>query len=217
MTKKSTKAVSAKKSTKAVEIVDVPSLVAAIADREGIAERDVVKFPALVTPYKLAVEVITDEVIEKAVRINRAKVEAARAVIEAHNATIVPPAPAVEVIEETPAGEEVAEKAPSSASPAIKPKKATKDKSAAETKPEKALRVLAFGRYPATAVIRWMGVNGMSVDQAVAVMAGLGLVVSIDTIRIQLRAGAKNDGSRGEPAALAADEIKKVKKFAKNA
>lgn len=92
--------------------------------------------------------------------------------------------------------------------------KAAKKEAAKEAKeagPKK--RWLVFGSYPVTAVLRWMGKNGMTFEQARKACSHLGCEdVSDITLNLQLKAGAK--GERGEPAALTAEESAKVLSFA---
>jgi hypothetical protein len=89
-----------------------------------------------------------------------------------------------------------------------------------ETKPEPKLirvasatsgpRVGIFG-YPATAVVRWMGAKGIGFNDCVAILKAQGCDnLSESTIKIQLRAGAKADASRGEPANLTEEQSTKL-------
>lgn len=64
--------------------------------------------------------------------------------------------------------------------------------------------------YPVTAVIRWMGKREWDVKESVRVLKALGVDMAISTVRIQLRAGAVGDKTRGEPAALTPDQIKEL-------
>lgn len=59
--------------------------------------------------------------------------------------------------------------------------------------------------FAATAIVRWMGKEGVDFARAKAILVANGLSdLSDSTIKIQLRAGAK--GERGEPAALTAEQ-----------
>lgn len=191
----------------------IEAIVAEIADRQGLHEKDIPRFPELLIPYGLAVDVITPEAIRAAKRVNDRKVEKIEARIAAHNAAIMPAPVAIDESASEPASPsaDIAKKAENKPAGERKAKKADE----APPKPPKPLRSLAFGRYPATAVIRWMGAAGWTVDQAVRAIEGLELSVSVDTIRIQLRAGAKGDGTRGDPAKLDASEKKVLEKFRK--
>ncbi len=64
-------------------------------------------------------------------------------------------------------------------------------------------RASLFGQ-PVTAVIRWMGDDGWSFDQAYAALAKLKIPVADTTIKAQLRAGQR--GERGDPAKLSATQ-----------
>ena len=75
-------------------------------------------------------------------------------------------------------------------------------------KEEKKGRVGVFG-YAATAVIRWMGQNKWSAEDAAKVLKSLGVSVAEATIKIQLRAGLT--GERGDPAPISKSEEKKLK------
>jgi hypothetical protein len=80
-----------------------------------------------------------------------------------------------------------------------------------ELAPKRAqVRGQIFG-YSATAVLRWMGANGFTFEDAGVVLASFGLAKMSDTtIRIQLTAGKKADPTRGEPAPLTAAQGKKL-------
>ena len=68
--------------------------------------------------------------------------------------------------------------------------------------------------YPATAVLRWMGLNGWKyVDARAALNASGAAGISDVTIRIQLLAGKK--GERGEPAAINKSQAKELEAAAK--
>jgi hypothetical protein len=70
--------------------------------------------------------------------------------------------------------------------------------------------------YPATAVLRWMGLNGWKYADARAALNASGAAgISDITIRIQLLAGKK--GERGEPAAINKSEAKELAAAAKKA
>lgn len=71
--------------------------------------------------------------------------------------------------------------------------------------PKPGKRTALLGRH-ATAVIRWMGVEGWSFEEAKRTLRRLGVPVADATIRIQLRAGAKKDADRGPPAELTTEE-----------
>lgn len=66
-----------------------------------------------------------------------------------------------------------------------------------------------FG-YPVTAVFRWMGKQGWSVDDAMKAAAYYNIACSPSTVKIQVKAGAK--GERGEPAELSSNQVKELKK-----
>ncbi len=52
--------------------------------------------------------------------------------------------------------------------------------------------------YTGTAIVRWFGANGVSVDDAKSRIKALGFDLSDSTVKIQHRAGLKGDMSRGE-------------------
>jgi len=60
--------------------------------------------------------------------------------------------------------------------------------------------------FPVTAVIRWMGTEGWTREQAAKVLSAYEVEVSPATIAIQLKAGKIKDTSRGEPASLTDDQ-----------
>ncbi len=66
-----------------------------------------------------------------------------------------------------------------------------------------------FG-HPVTAVLRWMGSQDWTADEAYAVVTAFGIECSESTAKIQVRAGAKKDTSRGEPAKLTAAQVKEL-------
>lgn len=69
-------------------------------------------------------------------------------------------------------------------------------------------RTELFG-FPGTAVIRWLGKQGVAFPKAKAILDKHGLgEMSESTIKIQLRAGLK--GERGEPAKLTKDQAKQL-------
>jgi len=68
-------------------------------------------------------------------------------------------------------------------------------------------RDLFFG-HPVTSVIRWMGANGLSFEEAEKSLKHHGISVAAGTIRTQLLCGRK--GTRGEPASLSKAQIKEV-------
>lgn len=199
------------------EVIPVEIRLAKAADKHAMHEKDVQLFSDILKEFDIDYAEINPDVVRAARKINRNKVEAMEAKLDAFNEAqrAKLPAPSgIEVIEELADGTIVPDRAassPAKASEASKPAKAAKP---ADIAP-KPLKALAFEKYPATAVIRWMGQQGWSVEQAVNGIEGLKLSVSVDTIRIQLRAGAKGDGSRGEPAPLSPSEEKVMKKFKK--
>lgn len=73
-------------------------------------------------------------------------------------------------------------------------------------------RVKLFG-FPATAVIRWMGKQKFTLAQATRALNDLKANVAKGTIQAQLRAGEK--GERGDPAALTAEQEKRLKQYQK--
>lgn len=75
-------------------------------------------------------------------------------------------------------------------------------------KAEKKERVGVFG-YAATAVIRWMGKNKWSTEDAAKALKSFGVSVAEATIKIQLKAG--QTGERGDPAPISKSEEKKLK------
>jgi len=78
---------------------------------------------------------------------------------------------------------------------------------AKETGPKK--RWLVFDKYPVTSVLRWMGKNGFSFEQARKALSSVQCdEVNDTTLRIQLAAGAK--GQRGEPAPLTTTEANAI-------
>lgn len=56
--------------------------------------------------------------------------------------------------------------------------------------------------FPVTAVFRWMGKQGWTAAEAIATAKKMGVECSDSTAKIQVRAGATGDMSRGEPADL---------------
>lgn len=68
-------------------------------------------------------------------------------------------------------------------------------------------QVKVFG-HSATAVLRWMGVNGWDFEDAGMAMHTLGCRLSDTTIRLQMKAG--KDGKRGAPAKVTADQARKL-------
>lgn len=69
-------------------------------------------------------------------------------------------------------------------------------------------RTELFG-HPGTAVIRWLGKQGVDFTKTQAILAKHGLTsLSESTVKIQLRAGAK--GERGEPAPITKDQAKQL-------
>lgn len=82
---------------------------------------------------------------------------------------------------------------------------------AAKRKMGKVVRAKIFG-YSATAVLRWMGANDWTFEDAGLVMAGFGAGrISDVTIRLQLKAG--KDGMRGPAAPVTASQVKKLKQM----
>ena len=73
------------------------------------------------------------------------------------------------------------------------------------TEPATGGRYSLYG-HPATAVLRWMGKEGLTVEQAERLLQSHGLGVSGTTVRIQIRAG--KTGDRGDPAALTHEQRK---------
>lgn len=71
------------------------------------------------------------------------------------------------------------------------------------------VRAQIFG-HAATAVIRWMGANGWTFDEARAALAEFGAAgISDTTVRIQLPAGKK--GERGPAAPISEDQAKQLR------
>jgi hypothetical protein len=71
--------------------------------------------------------------------------------------------------------------------------------------PEPPKRKKLWG-FAVTAVIRWMGVEGFSTQEASRALKKLGYDIAETTIMIQLLAGKRGDMTRGEPANLSAQQ-----------
>lgn len=67
-----------------------------------------------------------------------------------------------------------------------------------------------WGNQP-TAVLRWMGANGWSKEEAARVMEKRGVSVSKNTVQIQVAAGKKGKG-RGDPAALTKEQAEELER-----
>ncbi len=65
--------------------------------------------------------------------------------------------------------------------------------------------------YPVTAVLRYMGANGWTYEEAIACLKRHNCEPAEATIRIQLTAGKKGNKDRGEPAPLTPNEVKELK------
>lgn len=177
--------------------------IAAAADREGMSEAAVVSFPDFVLAYGL--EGATDADILQAEGINRSRSRAITKGLAERNAAVLKK-------------REVAPEEPEESEAAPKPKKKSKAVSSDPTAPEKApkakpaapvkSKVLWEGFAP-TAVIRWMGKEGWSLEHSMAAIAGVGIHLADATFKIQWKAGQK--GERGEPAAITPALAKKLK------
>lgn len=67
--------------------------------------------------------------------------------------------------------------------------------------------------FPVTAVLRWMGKAGWTIEQATKVVTRFGIDCSPTTIAIFVKAGA--NGQRGDPAPLTDDQIKRLNRARK--
>lgn len=77
--------------------------------------------------------------------------------------------------------------------------------------PRRKYDVLGF---PVTSVLRWMGKEGWTIDQAAAVLTKLGCNCSPATVKIQVRAGAKGDTSeKGPPADLSPEQAQVLRGY----
>lgn len=79
-----------------------------------------------------------------------------------------------------------------------------------EEQPSKARegrRYAIFG-YPVTAVLRFMGTDAWTVEDAHKVVTALGCPVAIATVRAQVCAG--RNGQRGDPAKLTSSQVEKL-------
>lgn len=97
---------------------------------------------------------------------------------------------------------------PTSAETEKPTKREPKEKETKADKQKEPSKGDVFGKYKATAFVRWMGVNGMSFQSAQGVLQTLGIDLADSTIKIQLVAGKK--GERGEPAQLTEEEEEKT-------
>jgi hypothetical protein len=80
---------------------------------------------------------------------------------------------------------------------------------------EKGSKELVFGKYSPSAVLRWMGKNGFTPEDAARALKGLGVShIKEATIPIQVKAGAK--GERAEPAHLTKEEAQQCLAFKKS-
>lgn len=68
-----------------------------------------------------------------------------------------------------------------------------------------------FG-HPVTAVFRWMGKQGWTIEQAMKAIAHFNIACSPSTVKIQVKAGSV--GQRGEPAALTAEQAQQLEQAA---
>lgn len=71
-------------------------------------------------------------------------------------------------------------------------------------------REKVFDRHTVTGVIRWMGSENWTAEQAKRVLTRLNLEVADGTIGIQLRAGRVGDKDRGPPANVSEREANKL-------
>lgn len=72
---------------------------------------------------------------------------------------------------------------------------------------------IQFLGFPVTHVLRWMGANGWTKEQAIKVMEKANIAVAEGTIGIQVAAGKKGDKSRGETPELSKSQIKELNSY----
>ena len=155
----------------------VAQQLADIADREGIAPCHVLRFPKLMTELNVAVN---QDDVELANRLLRTAIEDTIRKVCRHTTSFDDVQHTVERERDVP-------------------KQSRKTTTGKE-------RVKILG-YSATAVLRWMGANDWSFEDAGIVMNTLGAYsISDATIRIQLNAGKK--GERGPAAPVTKQQAK---------
>lgn len=80
----------------------------------------------------------------------------------------------------------------------------------AKERPAPGARTKLYG-YPTTAVLRALGAAGWDAATAGKAVRAKGAEVSDITVKIQVKAGRDGDASRGDPAALTADQIAELR------
>lgn len=146
-------------------------------------------FPDLLAKYALTREDCTDLVIRKAFTLQRQRTEA---LLKKY---AKPAEPKIVQVDEEDAE-------------AIPPKPEKKGEPSKKKEPIVVKKDNIFG-FSVTAVLRWMGKQGYSSEEATKVLNHFRVDISPATVKIQVKAGSK--GERGAPATLSpkeADEIK---------
>lgn len=172
---------------------EIAAQIAAIADEQGVTVRFVAE-----QLKRNGMDGVTDELVAESSRILRDEVDSvlrrARHLNEGRgHVQVVEAGAKVQMVE---AGAKVQ---------VVVPKK--------ERVMGKVIRGNILG-YSATSVLRWMGANGWSFEDAAVVCAATGCArISDVTIRLQLKAG--KDGTRGPAAPVTAAQAKKLVEMSK--
>lgn len=169
------------------------TILATVADSEGLHPMDVARFADLLAPFDLTPADVTPADITTASTMARSEMAAIRQRVNVLNGGQA----SDPVLSST-------RRARPTATPTLAPKRKKTGK-----------RAKIFG-YAVTAVIRWCGANGWNLeDTALACLTLSGKDVSDVTLKLQLKAGAvgpeNNWNKRGAPADLTKAEIRQLK------
>lgn len=170
--------------------VNAPLRIYKVAERYGLNCIDVLRFPNIARKTKLPEGALTPSAAHAAESIRRDRMRSLQDRITARNAAIL------QRRGDLPEPENIAGDAALGA----------QNRKSGRPGAGKARETLEG--QPVTAVIRWLGKEGWSFDQAKAALVGVGLNPADGTIRAQLTAGKK--GQRGEPARLSDKMVDKL-------
>lgn len=166
-----------------------------LADKYGMSVRGVCKFPDLLEEVDLEKNDIDDHVIAEAEAKDRIFMAKIQQRVAALNAKII-------------------ERERKALGLCDSPKTTAREEGVAPVskgKPkEDGKRKKIYG-YPATSVIRWMGKEGFSYEEAAKVLKHFGCDTAKNTVKIQLVAGKR--GERGDPADLTLTQERELHKI----